>query len=225
MAEPWSSRVSSTIDMAASPTGSAHWIVQPASVTVGLRDLASLIATTSARRGAGEDGEPGAAGAEAGAQRHPAGHRRRHDPVGPLAAPPPGARRLGGGDRRGAAVDDGGGERPDDDGRPTPRGTRGSRAGRGGRRCRRRPRSGVEPLAALGARRPRPVADAAWPPAPRPPWATGLRRAGAGAWRVGHQPRLPTPAAARPPRRRRPRAGRARTARRCTRWRSARGGR
>ena len=102
MAEPWSSRVSSTIDIAASPTGSAHWIVHPASVTVGLRDLASTVAHRDGGRRAGEDGEPRAPGAEAGAQRHPAGQAGGDEAVGPLLATAPHARRLGGGHGRAA---------------------------------------------------------------------------------------------------------------------------
>ena len=215
MAEPWSSRVSSTIDMAASPTGSAHWIVHPASVTTG---VATDVGRGHGHRGdrARQDREPGAAGPEARAERDPAGHGRRHDPVGPQpAAPPARARsarprrrrrrrrrpRSGSGPKTMATERD---DEPEDP-EPDPRAVDvvDDRV------------AASEPLAALGARgRTRlptrfglalvDLLVGGLPPGGR------LARAPSGR-------RLPTPAAAPPPRRRRRRRGRARRARRCTR--------
>src|SRR5436190_21168101 len=48
MAEPWLRRASSTIDIAATPTGSPHWSVHPASLKVGVRDAVSVHATNTA---------------------------------------------------------------------------------------------------------------------------------------------------------------------------------
>ena len=60
MAEPWSSRVSSTIDIAASPTGSGA-LDRPPGVGDGRRCATwrRPMATATAARGAGEHGEPG----------------------------------------------------------------------------------------------------------------------------------------------------------------------